>query len=130
MSEASPAPMSNPEPTLPTSDTVSSDEEEHDLSHLPPAQRNVVRRLQGKIQQATSLLDRLRTENERLRQRVEELERRPAIPMDKTALALDDDPEALRERISAFIETIDTYLEADPTDSEEPEPSPSGDASS
>lgn len=121
--------MPNKDPTLPLSDSHSSDDEDHDLSHVPPAHQDLVRHLRTKVERATALLTRLQAENQRLQRRIEELERRPAIPADKTALALDDDPEQLREQITSFIDTIDAYLEAEPTDPEETNASPAGDGS-
>lgn len=86
-------------------------EGEGDLSHLPPAHRDVVRRLYRKVRQAAVHIKRLEEENEQLREQVSELENRPAISSDKTALAVDADPGNLREQISSFIEAIDTYLD-------------------
>lgn len=113
MSEPSRASMSDPESTSPIPGSSAPDEtdEEDDLSPLPPAHQDVVRRLRAKVERATALLERLQDENERLRKRVQKLEKRPDVPGDKTVLALDDDPEALRDRISTFIEAIDTYLD-------------------
>jgi predicted nucleic acid-binding Zn-ribbon protein len=87
------------------------DSEPDDLGHLPPEYQAAVRRLRKKVDQATTALDRLQSENERLRRRVAELERRPAVRPDTSTLVLDDDPAALRDRISTFIEAIDTYLD-------------------
>lgn len=115
---------------MPDSIHPTNSEDDEELTHLPPAHQDVVRRLRAKVERATALLDRLQEENERLRQRVQELEQRPAISGDKTVLALDDDPDILRDRISAFIEAIDTYLDDESPASTEAVSSPSEDAAS
>lgn len=132
MNEPSHAPMpDNDSGSLrPESSAPDETDDADDLSHLPPAHQNVVRRLRAKVERATALLNRLQEENERLRQRVQELEQRPAISGDKTILALDDDPDALRDRISSFIEAIDAYLEDESPASKETVPSHSEDATS
>lgn len=128
MSESSRVPMPEPDPSSAPSDLSPSEasDREVDLSSLPSAHQDVVRRLRAKVQRAATLLNRLQEENERLRERVEELEGRPAVSGDKAVLALEEDPETLRDRISDFIEAIDTYLEAESS----PEPDRSVDGAS
>jgi len=103
--------------------------ESPDLSHLPEAYREPLRRLHRRVQQATETIEQLRAENEQLRTQVQKLKDRPVLPDDKTVLALDDDPEALRSRIDDFIDAIDAYLEATaPEENEEDDSaSPSAD---
>ena len=83
-----------------------------DLSHLPEAYREPMRRLHRRVQQARETIEKLRAENEQLRAQIQKLNERPVVPDDKTVLALDDEPEALRGRIDDFIDAIDAYLEA------------------
>lgn len=126
MSNQNPNSMPEREATSAFSDWGESDEpeDEGDLSHLPPAYRDVVRRLHRKVRQAAGHIERLEEENERLREQVSELENRPAISPDKTALALDAEPATLRERISSFIEAIDTYLDEEPSEATDAQSAP------
>ena len=106
-----PLPHSDPAPPVPDSIRPTDSAPGEELTHLPPAYRAAVRRLQVQVERATTALNRLQAENERLRRRVDELEQRLALQPDITSLVLDEDPETLRDRISTFIDAIDTYLE-------------------
>lgn len=134
MTDSSRRSPTNLDAAAPVPDSVASDggEEEGDvastragagpdLSHLPEAHRDTVRRLHDRIQRAASLIEDLRAENKRLRRRVDELEARPALPDDQTILALDDNPEALRDRITDFIDSIDAYLDATDPEASDPD---------
>jgi len=118
MDESTRPSLPGPDSVSSVPESVSSEDEEGPagLEHLSAAQREAVRRLRRRVEQAVATIERLRAENRQLRDRVEELEAQPAFPEDETVFALDDDPEEVKQRISRFIDAIDTYLDASPDD--------------
>lgn len=121
MDESTRASLPEPDSVSPVPESVSSEKADprttDDVSSLPPAHRDVVRRLQRRVEQAAETIEHLRSEKERLQRRVEELEAEPRFPDDEAILSVDDDPGAVRRRIDRFIDAIDTYLEGGQSDS-------------